>query len=83
MLGCMIEVLLDAPLPTPLDPDFFSDAEAALIAEHRYWTCGEREVTLVGDDGRQHHLSRYCANWTQPRPESFKYAPVLLYGNEC
>lgn len=49
-----------------------SRALPPLLREHEYWTTGDKAVTVVAADGSRHNLSRYWANWTAPRPESYR-----------
>ncbi|GAX83830.1 hypothetical protein CEUSTIGMA_g11254.t1 [Chlamydomonas eustigma] len=51
------------------------DALPRLIKEWEYWcegTCGGKAVIVTDDSGKQHRLSRYCADWEEPRPESYR-----------
>jgi alpha,alpha-trehalase len=43
-----------------------------LIREHAYWTTGNKAVRLLAHDGSERVLSRYYADWYQPRPESYR-----------
>ncbi|KAK9830431.1 hypothetical protein WJX72_011737 [[Myrmecia] bisecta] len=54
------------------DKDFLANAYQALQKEHVYWTSAPKQVTVEGASGMQYNLSRYYANWTLPRPESFR-----------
>lgn len=56
-------------------------AVRALLTEHAYWTCSEgphsKQVVVQGPDGEHFNLSRYCATWDSPRPESHRCgAPI-------
>jgi alpha,alpha-trehalase len=42
----------------------------ALLKEHAHWTAAPKQVEVRGADGQLHSLSRYWADWEQPRPES-------------
>lgn len=53
------------------DTQLLEKALPILIQEHKYWTSGPKQVTIVDGKGRKHSLSRYYANWKAPRPESF------------
>jgi alpha,alpha-trehalase len=71
----MIEIAQQHASSMQLAPDFESAAIDALTKEHSFWSSSARSVTLVDTDGMKHTLSRYNADWTNPRPESFKYGP--------
>lgn len=62
------------------DAALLQRALAALQREHSYWTSGPKLVVLRGPDGRQHRLSRYWADWDQPRPESYRCVCVAGLG---
>ena len=69
----MMELLHASPqcvLPSP----FYSDAIRALTLEHGYWTSEAKTVRITSSDGRTHALQRYWADWTRPRPESYRCA---------
>lgn len=41
------------------------------------------QVVLLGADGQQHCLSRYWAEWDQPRPESYRWACAVRGWHVC
>jgi len=43
-----------------------------LCREWQFWTSGAHAVRVRGCSGAVHALSRYCAAWDAPRPESFR-----------
>ncbi|XP_024398910.1 probable trehalase isoform X5 [Physcomitrium patens] len=42
-----------------------------LLKEYAFWTSGRHEVKVRDNNGDEHRLSRFWANWDAPRPESF------------
>lgn len=42
-----------------------------LVREHEYWTSAPKAVPVVVNDSLTYDFSRYYANWTEPRPESY------------
>ena len=80
VLAAMVEVYISSVPREQWPTNFVEDALAALQSEHSYWTCAERLVVLTstGARGQQHSLARYNADWTQPRPESYKCDTCLL-----
>ncbi|KAH7352593.1 hypothetical protein KP509_19G053200 [Ceratopteris richardii] len=53
------------------DTELLQEALPILIKEHKYWTSGPKQVTVLDGTGRKHFLCRYYAKWNAPRPESF------------
>jgi alpha,alpha-trehalase len=43
-----------------------------LLSEHKYWTSAPKQVRVQDKQGRVYNLSRYWADWYQPRPESYR-----------
>jgi Trehalase len=73
LLGAMLELLLDAQPAVDLSASFLASAARALQSELLFWTSAQRRVCVQdGSGGRQRHLCRYVAAWSQPRPESFR-----------
>ena len=70
----MVQTLLSAA-SSPLPPGFQAAAIDALQKELTFWNSGKKLVTVVDKTGKAHTLSRYWADWTSPRPESFKCDP--------
>lgn len=60
--------------------DLLRVALPLLVREHHYWTSGSKLVVLQGADGQRHTLSRYHADWYQPRPESYREDVELAHG---
>lgn len=61
--------------------EFKSRALRCITMEYEYWTSGLKGCAILDEHGNVHLLSRYYANTTSPRPESFKYSvPQLLIG---
>ena len=59
---------------------FLQEAFEALQLEHQYWTQPPKAVRVAGPDGAAMSLSRYYADTTQPRPESYRCAtPINEY----
>ena len=54
------------------DRALLEEALPRLAREAEYWTTGAKAVLVEGRDGRAHALSRYCASWRAPRPESYR-----------
>ncbi|KAL4856740.1 putative trehalase [Chlorella vulgaris] len=57
---------------TPDDSQLLLRALPALLREHSYWSTAPKGVVLRASDGQTHQLSRYWADWSQPRPESYR-----------
>eukprot|EP00891_Asterochloris_glomerata_P003247 jgi/Astpho2/3247/e_gw1.00052.22.1_t len=53
------------------DISLLQDALPLLQDEHDYWTSAPKGLQVAGPDGEVYSLSRYYANWTLPRPESY------------
>eukprot|EP00887_Chlorella_sp_A99_P002997 scaffold9.g2997.t1 len=67
------------------DAAFLERALEALVREHAYWTSGPKQVALgasstAGASATIHRLSRYWADWTAPRPESWPSDAALGAG---
>lgn len=56
------------------DAGWLAGAFPALEAEHAYWSAPPKGIVVAGPDGRRHRLSRYYADTTLPRPESYRCA---------
>ncbi|KAF6257659.1 trehalase-domain-containing protein [Scenedesmus sp. NREL 46B-D3] len=54
------------------DPALLSRALPLLLREHDYWTSAPKAVRVATADGTVHNMSRYYADWSQPRPESYR-----------
>lgn len=69
------------------DDRFLRDSLPILVKEYRYWTArtgNETDHTVViKRGGNVHHLSRYSANTTSPRPESYREDVDLATGGKC
>ena len=50
----------------------------ALEREYAYWTSGPHALTIRDDHGEEHEVSRYHAQWTSPRPESYLHDLSLV-----
>lgn len=55
--------------------EFAVRALTCITTEYEYWTTGNKSCIIVDCEGTAHYLSRYYANWSSPRPESFRYVP--------
>ncbi|KAJ7555262.1 hypothetical protein O6H91_05G029100 [Diphasiastrum complanatum] len=53
------------------DLKFLKEAFHLLVREHRFWDSALHRVRIKDKKGQIHLLSRYSANWMEPRPESF------------
>ncbi|CAD7701963.1 unnamed protein product [Ostreobium quekettii] len=51
--------------------EFLAYATPLLVREHSYWMVHPHCVRVKGLSGQVHNLSRYHADWTLPRPESY------------
>lgn len=71
LLGAMVE-LLHNNAHCVLSPEFNSRAVLALTREHEHWSSDAKTVRLRSSDGCVHVLQRYRADWTRPRPESYR-----------
>lgn len=57
------------------DRGWLAEAFLALEKEYAYWTTPPRSVSVINDpydDGGLYWLSRYYADTTLPRPESYR-----------
>eukprot|EP00877_Chromochloris_zofingiensis_P005742 jgi/Chrzof1/15169/Cz09g30050.t1 len=54
------------------DTELMAAALPLLIREHHYWTTGDKLVMVQAANGTVYNMSRYYANWTSPRPESYR-----------
>lgn len=52
--------------------EFKARSLRCITREYEYWTTSAKGCNIVDAVGNIHLLSRYYANWTLPRPESFK-----------
>lgn len=53
-------------------PGFKARSLMCIAREYEYWTSSAKGCIIIDAEGKTHLLSRYYANWTRPRPESFK-----------
>ncbi|EIE21836.1 glycoside hydrolase [Coccomyxa subellipsoidea C-169] len=68
LLSSMVSLIYEAKRDTL----FLLEAFEALQQEYKYWNQPPKAVRLVGPNGSTVSLSRYYANTTQPRPESYR-----------
>jgi alpha,alpha-trehalase len=67
LLSQMVKAVYEATS----DQNLLMTALPLLIREHSYWTSGMKAVN-VSAGNQTYQLSRYYANWTLPRPESWR-----------
>jgi alpha,alpha-trehalase len=67
LLSQMVGIVYNATNNT----DLLRTSLMPLISEHEYWTSPPKDVVVAGPNGQEFGLSRYYANWTMPRPESY------------
>eukprot|EP00897_Mesotaenium_endlicherianum_P003011 jgi/Mesen1/2738/ME000169S01921 len=67
LLSAMVSAVHAATGSTQL----LRDAVPVLLQEHRFWTTAPHAVAVLDGDNCQHLLSRYYADWSKPRPESY------------
>uniref|UniRef100_A0A383VBB9 Trehalase n=1 Tax=Tetradesmus obliquus TaxID=3088 RepID=A0A383VBB9_TETOB len=70
LLSAMVRELYEAA--PQADPSLLSRALPLLLREHAYWTTAPKQVTISAANGTTYNLSRYYADWQQPRPESYR-----------
>ena len=68
LLSAMVAAVYEANQ----DAGWLAGAFLALEREHAYWDTPPKRVIVMGRDGAQHRLSRYYADTTVPRPESYR-----------
>lgn len=68
----LLSQMVKAVYTATQDRSFLGKALAGLIQEHSYWTSGRKVVRLQGGSGQQHTLTRYFADWDNPRPEAYR-----------
>jgi alpha,alpha-trehalase len=72
LLSAMVRAVYEATA----DRSLLSEALPLLVQEHDYWTFGDKAVQVAAADGSggggAHELSRYWADWWEPRPESYR-----------
>ncbi|KAK9807093.1 hypothetical protein WJX73_003834 [Symbiochloris irregularis] len=56
---------------TSKDTALLETALPVLEADYKYWTTAPKAVPVDIGQGKTFNFSRYYANWTMPRPESF------------
>lgn len=56
---------------TTRDMALAETALPVLESDYKYWTSEPKAVPVDIGNGQTFNFSRYYANWTMPRPESF------------
>eukprot|EP00879_Flechtneria_rotunda_P008702 GHRR01009116.1.p1 GENE.GHRR01009116.1~~GHRR01009116.1.p1 ORF type:complete len:560 (+),score=184.24 GHRR01009116.1:304-1983(+) len=71
LLSAMVRSVYEAS-PGAAQLPLLRRALPLLIVEHHYWTNSPKAVKVRDTNGTVHSLSRYWAEWYQPRPESYR-----------
>lgn len=74
LLAAMVDIVRLHPAAQPLPPDLLPRCIQCLTKEHAYWTKPPKQILIHDSKKRAFALSRYCAAWHEPRPESFRCA---------
>eukprot|EP00879_Flechtneria_rotunda_P007623 GHRR01007995.1.p1 GENE.GHRR01007995.1~~GHRR01007995.1.p1 ORF type:complete len:511 (+),score=72.93 GHRR01007995.1:1352-2884(+) len=71
LLSAMVRALYEASGAATQLP-LLQRALPLLVTEHQYWTRPPKALNISDANGNVHSLSRYWADWYQPRPESYR-----------